>query len=237
MRRVAFGAVFSVVSTLAALLVVASPAHADGGIGSVTRTLYDGCRNQSVSVEGSNPDATDWDVDLTLFAPSGEQSSSDWLSGSGSSFADTATFLVCDYEGVGVYDVQATVTWYDSDYNKAGVDEVAGSIRMVPQRTRSYLTVSDATPRYNSVVTFKLRSQQLAPAGWRNDAYEYVALESNCGRSWSRVRGSKTSTDAYGKAVLRYRWNTHRTCRVRTVTLPTVNSAVSRSAIVRVNPH
>lgn len=215
----------------------AAPAQAAGSVWSDPHTLYDDCRDYTYQVEGANPSAYDWDLDITLYAPSGDQSSSDYDTGIGTTVSRTGTFNICDYEGAGTFTMEGTLTWYDSDYNVVGVDYLSGSMSMWRQRTASALSVSDTTPTYNSSVRFVMKSKQETPNGWANNAYEMVSLEVNCGSGWGRVRGSKTVTDAYGKASLRYRWDVRRTCRFRTVTRPTVNSAVSRSTAVKINPH
>ena len=215
----------------------AGQARAAGSIASGPYTLYDGCRDYTYQVEGSNPSAAEWDLDLKLYAPSGDQSSLDFDYGDGSSFSNVGTFNVCDDEGVGTYTIEGAITWYDADYSEVGVDSLSGVMLMSRQSTASALKVSDATPDINSPVRFRMSSTQETPNGWANNAYEYVALEANCGTGWGRLRGSKSFTDAYGRASVRYRWDTRKTCRVRTVTLPTVNSAASRSAAVKVNPH
>ena len=222
---------------MASIALSAGPAHAAGSVGSEPHVLYDGCRDYAYTVQGSNDSASEWALDLTLYAPSGDTSSSDFEYGTGSAVSRTGTFSICAYEGVGTYTIEGTLTWYDNDYNEVGTDVLSGPMRMLRQPTRSSLSANDTTPEYNSVVRFRLRSRQATPDGWRNNAYEYVALEANCGAGWDRVRGSKTTTDAYGKASHRYRWNTRKTCRVRTYTLPTVNGAGSRSTAVRINPH
>ena len=235
-RRVGFAVTALLVAVLGPVLT-AGPAQAGGSVASGPHRLYDGCRDYAYQVEGSNPYAYEWDLDLTLYTPSGDESSFDYDYGTGSSFSNVGAFNVCDYEGVGTYVLQGTITWYDVDYNDVGVDNLSGVMLMSRQSTASALTVSDPTPDYNSRVRFKMKSTQETPNGWANNAYEYVALEVNCGTGWGRVRGSKISTDAYGKASLRYRWDTRKTCRVRTLTLATVNSAVSRSLAVKVNPN
>lgn len=237
MRRHGPVALFAAVSSVIAMMLVSLPAHAVGSVESTTSPLYDGCRSYVVNVAGSQPAAVEWDVDMTLYAPSGEVSGWDWLYGVGSSFTEQASFTVCADEGVGVYRIEGTVTWYDDEYDTLAVDDLTGSVRMVRQRTRSFLRVSDVTPAYNAPVRFRIRSQQMTPGGWRRNSYEYVALETNCSGSWQRVRRSRTLTNTYGKATLRYRWDGAGACKVRAVTLPAVNSARSRSTGIRVTPH
>lgn len=236
MGRWTFSALTAALGIAVGMLLPA-PAYADASVGADTHTLYDDCHDYPVEVTGSMPGAYEWDYEITLYGPSGEVSSFDYAYGSGDSVNETTEFFVCADEGVGVYTIAGTLTWTDSDYNTIAQDDLSSEMKMVRQRTTSSLRVSDRTPAYNSVVRMSLRSRQETPSGWGNNAYEYVALEKKCGGEWSRVRGSRKLTNAYGRARYRYRWDLLRTCRVRSVTLSTVNSATSKSSPVIIDPH
>ncbi|HET7691118.1 MAG TPA: hypothetical protein VFK41_12085 [Nocardioidaceae bacterium] len=231
---------FSIISTLVfGILLIGPEAHAATSGTSPNGVLYDGCRDYAINVSGSNPSAAEWSVDITLYAPSGDISSSDYDYGYGSSFAIAPTFHVCASEGAGLYTWSATTEWSDSDFNVVGNDSASGSLTLRRQRTRTALVVSDQTPLFNSAVSFKIKSTQETPGGFRPNAYEYVALEKKCPdtNGWVRVRQSKTTTNAYGKARLKYRYNLRSTCSVRATTLPTTNSSKSYSLRRTVNPH
>lgn len=233
--RTKFVAVLSLMG--ATLVPVSSAAAADVITEDVTHTLQDGCHDYDVPLEASMAGATGWEIDVTLYAPSGAVSAGGQDAGDGDSLSGVMPFYICDFEGVGTYRYDGTFTWTNADASEV-TETFTGELRMVPQRTRSYLAVSDRTPRVRELVKLKLRSQQETPSGWIANAGEYVAVESRCGReNWSRLPGSKVLTNSRGRATLGIKLRTRQACNVRTVTLKAANSAVSRSAAVKIRAH
>jgi hypothetical protein len=238
LSRTARLGVLALLVSLMSTLVSGGPAEArsadvDGG----THTLYVGCHNYDFTYVLDYPGAASFDADFELYAPNGDDSSSDYVYGDGDHAEGAGAFNICDYEGTGSYDIEGTVTWYDADYDTIDNESVYGTVRMTKRDTRTTLTVNDRTPRFNATVRFTSFSFDEKPSGWARRDYEPVALDARCpGTSgWTRVGQSKTWTDDRGKAVWRYRWNIHRTCEVRAVTLKSPDSRASTSGVLRIN--
>lgn len=219
---------------LAGLIVVAPAAHADGGIYGADGSLYDGCHDYAVAYNVSYPGASSWEIDGSAYSPSGDYSSGFYEYGDGASASRTDSVYLCEYEGAGNWDLEAVVSYYDDEYNVMYTETLYGNMHMSKMRTRTRLRVSDRTPRFNSVVRFTVTSQQDKWVGWRANNYDHVALYARCrGGDWYRVRGSKSTTDQYGRAVLRYRWNVHGRCRTKAYTLSSSDAGASWSPIRR----
>ncbi|CUR54486.1 exported hypothetical protein [metagenome] len=237
LRRALLSVVSLFVLLTAAVTVVAAPAVAAGSLTADGGTLYEGCRNFRYSFDVAEPGAAAWQLDLTANAPDGSYAAGDYQEGVGESASGSGTVNICSYQGVGRYQLEAQVTYFDADFNTLAQETLYAPLRLTKMSTRTSLSVSDRTPRFNSVVRLVATSYVERPSRFVRNKYEYVALEVRCGTSgWARVRGSKSVTNNYGKTAWRYRWNIHRTCKVRAVTLKTASWTGSSSSAKKVNP-
>lgn len=215
-------------SLLPALLLLSSiglspAAHAVEAGGSVAGNdgvLHQDCRQHPYSYALSIPeDAESWDLEVTVLGPDGLEDTSDYLSDGAYETSGVATFQMCGGGMPGLYTLTATLTHYDADYNRVTTELPAASFSMRLPYTRTALSVSDRTPRYNQAVTFKIKTVDERPNGYFATPYATVRLQSRRDGRWVNVTGSKTTTSSTGVATLRFRWNTRATVKVRAVTL------------------
>ena len=97
-----------------AMVAGATAAHADGSIHGYDSTLWQGCSNYEYGYNLSYPGATSWDMEVTVYTPSGEYSDSSYSSGDGPAADGIGRANICEYEGVGRYSLEAAVTWYET---------------------------------------------------------------------------------------------------------------------------
>jgi hypothetical protein len=227
----------AVVAALTGIALMPAVAHANGGLNADNGTLYNGCHNYSASFDLDYPGASSWEIDVSAYTPNGDYSDGFYESGAGSSGSGTRSVYICDYEGAGWYDLEGEVTYYDDWGDYLDSETLYGDMHLSKMATDTELRVNDRTPRYYSTVKFTVTSWQDKWPGWRRNNYDAVVLYARCGaEDWRRVRGTKTDTDQYGKAVIRLVYDVHSRCRVQAYTLPADDAKGSWSPVVRLRP-
>jgi hypothetical protein len=227
--RLTLGAML--ISTLT-LLGTSSANASSGTVTAPAGTLWaSGCITHPYSYSFTlAPEVSEWDLDVTVYAPDGSSSGLDFESGYGPNGSGSGTFTICSYEGAGRYRMEGQVRGYDDMYNTVDSLNLSGSFVLSEPGSHTTFRVSDKTARYNQILRFKATSQYQTRFGWTANDYEYVVLETYRKGGWHRVRGSKRLTNEYGRAKWKYRWNVTRKVRLRATTLGTTEIAGSSSS-------
>lgn len=228
--------VLVVLSLLMAAVVAIGPspaAAAGGSIWSHRGVLYDTCRDHSYGYT-VNPGSSEWSLEVTLLAPDGTTEGHDYLYDAADPRSGTSHFQFCGWEMPGRYKIRATLTWYDDDFNEYESTLPAAYFWMRKPYTRTALTTSDRTPHFNEVVRFRAKVRDERPAGYFATRYAAVVLQVRTATGWRVIRGSRTTTDQWGTAVWRYRWNIGGTTKLRARTLRSPDFQPSNSAVVKV---
>lgn len=220
-------------------LVVLSPAAEAAGSGSVAAAggvIYSDCRDHAYMYDLQLPSDTEsWDLEVSVLGPDGLEHTSDyvyddgWYTGAG-----VSSFQVCGGAMPGRYTLQAVLTTYDYDYNPSAELLPTASFDMRLPFTRTKLTVSNRTPRFNQVVTFKVKTKDERVNGYYATEYPDVRLEVRRDGQWRKVKGSKTMANGVGVAKIKYRWNVRSAVKVRAVTIGDDYYAASVSSAVTV---
>lgn len=179
-----------------------------------------------------------WEYELTLRAPNGDIVDTVHEAGVGEWFQHRPSMTICEEYGAGDYRLSWDLHWYDPEgahyFGHTSNDLVSVS----RYSTRSSLSVSDTTPNRYAIVRYKMRAQRrMLDGSLVNYPGTYVALEKNCSGTWSRLKGTKTRTNIYGRALVKVQYTARKACRYRAVTLSTKWSAPSESASVKLVPH
>lgn len=238
MRRILITALASLLATIGLTTLVAPAAHADGGSASVSGrdgVRWDGCRYYTYTYTiNVDPFASDWDAQVTLYDPHGNESDSDYLTASINASTGTSTFYVCGGEPAGWYQIEMQVSFYDDYYNPIGSASASDKWLLRAPRSRTSLSVSDLTPHYGQRIRFRIGSTVENPGGYFANDYEYVILQARRSGVWVKIKGSRTLTNEYGVVRLSARWLRHRPLTIRAVTLSTSDFTGSYSAAKRI---
>lgn len=220
------------VSALLSPLTLAPPAHAanEVSVAMPGGVLFDGCGDYAFTYAASLPAgySVDWNMDLQLFAPDGNETSSAYVYGSATSGSDS--FFLCDSPNLaGTYRVQGTGKACDSDYNCVPISAATALVTFRLPMTRTTLRAKPKSPDRGQVVRFNVSAKDERPAGYFGTSYATVRLQSRRpGGSWRTI--SKTSTNDSGAAAMQARYQGQRVA-VRAVTRSTsdLSGSVSRT--------
>lgn len=198
--------------------------------------LYDECRDHPYTFSFTVPAGTDsWTVEAVAVGPDGTTAATDLVLGSGASAAGTGALEFCGTEQAGVYELRTAVVHRDVETATEGSETSVASFTMRTPRSRSTLTVSDRTPRFNQRVRFVMKTQHERPSGYARTDGARVHLEVRVpGTPWLAVKGSRRTTDSRGRATVVYRWDIRRSLWLRTVTETARGWTTSASRPVRV---
>ena len=227
------GMLISVISVVSASPAIAS----SGSVSAPAGTLWaSGCLTQPYSYAfDMAPGVSQWDLNVTLYTPDGSSSDFDFQTGSGSSGSGSGSFTICSYEGAGAYHIDGQVKGYDDLYSQVDFLSMSGMFVLYQPVSITTFRVNDKTAYFNQVLRFKTTSRYQMRFGWTVHDYVVVALEVYRSGSWHRVRGSKRTTDQYGRASWKYRWNVSRKVRLRATTFGTseIAGSTSSSLVIR----
>jgi hypothetical protein len=225
------------VAAMMSVGVLAGPAHADVTVSAEGKTFFLMCPNIPLSVTASYPEATDFSVSWRIYSPTGALVVDTYGEGSVNGGTAERKLSVCGTSGIGLYTVQADALFYN-DSGVLATETGEASFQMTGRTSRTFLRVSDLTPKYRSIVRFVSTSQaETRKDGWQPTYSQRVFLELRCGDSpWHRLRGSRGYADREGHVVWRYIINTRATCAVRALTFEERGIAESRSKARWINP-
>ena len=223
---------------VAAALAVPQAAAAGTGELGVKRNgvLYDVCHVHPYSYSVA-PDEDRWRLDVTLYTPAGDEWGwESFDSDDGDLTEDTSGVRFCGPGTAGQWTLGATLTEYLPNGDVASVTDVAdATFQMRKARSRTALTVSDPTPRFNEIVRFRATSTKERPARFARAQYAETKLQYKTARGWKTLRGSKRVANAKGVTVWKYYWNVKNTYRVRAVTVRNSGYQASTSGVRKVN--
>lgn len=225
----------AVVMASALTLSAAAPAMAwSGELATDDGVLYNTCRDHPYRYEFEVEPGYDQNLTISAeaYGPDGISATSDFDYDIATSGYGSLQF--CGYQMAGRYDLEAEVEACNDDYDCYTFDLDSTSFQMRKPRSKTTLTVSPRTPRFNQVVSFRVRSRDERPTGYFSSDGAHVVLEYRAGGHWSRVKASKRYV-LHGKATIRYRWNIRQpaTIRAKTLTSHDVTSSTSRAVTVR----
>ena len=222
---------------VAAALAVPQAAAAGTGVLWVTQkgVMYDVCRHHPYGYSVA-PDEDRWRLDVTLRNPAGDLVGTESFDSEADAPTEgTSSVLFCGSQP-GTWGLDATLTEYLPNGDVATVTDVADvSFQMRKPRTRTALSVSDQTPRFNELVRFRATSTKERPARYARAGSAVTKLQYKTARGWTTLRGSKRSANARGVTVWKYYWNVTNTYRVRAVTVGNRAYKGSTSGMKRVN--
>jgi hypothetical protein len=226
-----------VLPVVAAALAVPQAAAAGTGELWVTErgVMYDVCHRHPYGYSVT-PDEDRWLLDVTLHNPAGDPVGTESFDSEADAPSEgTSSVRFCGSQP-GRWALDATLTEYLPNGDVASVSDVANvTFQMRKARSRTALTVSDQTPRFNEIVRFRSTSTKERPARFARAPYAETKLQYKTARGWTTLRGSKRVANAKGVTVWNYYWNVTNTYRVRAVTVGNRSYKGSTSGMKRVN--
>jgi hypothetical protein len=217
---------------------IAGSAHAAGTVAITAPSdtvLHNDCYQYSYDYAVAAQPA-DWNVVVEITDPFGARESGDYIYDA-EPVSGTSSFQLCGsgIDSPGTYTITATLTWYDSAYNKFVEPPTVARLTLDRPATRTAMRASTTRPGYNKKIVFRTKSTVQGRQAYAPHSYEKVRLEAYIKGAWRKI--SKATTNGYGRATFRYRWDTRRPrMKVRAVTTgsPAWAPSASKRVVVRV---
>ncbi|MBC2934645.1 hypothetical protein [Nocardioides sp. zg-1228] len=217
--------------TLVAPLATAAPAHAanEVSISMPGGVLYDSCGNYAYSYSAALPAgyASNWDMELRLVGPDGNDVDTDSLSGR--TLSGAGDFFLCESPNLaGTYAVIGTGQACNADDECVPISASGSTSFRLPQ-TRTTLRFAPKRPAKGETIRFVITSKDERPAGYFGTSAAMVRLQARRSGSWRTIR--KAGTNDFGKAVIKARYS-GRPVKVRAVTRSDGHRTGSASRVV-----
>jgi hypothetical protein len=143
----------------------------------------------------------------------------------------------CPTAAPGAYLAEATIEYLDYGSRVVATEETSDFFSMRGHPTRTYLSVSSRSPRFNSVVHFTIDSEEKNAYGsWSLNSRVPVQLQvREDNGEWVVVKRSNGYTGRLGSFEVGYRWNLRQalTFRAKTVINGSDRGSVSRLVTIK----
>lgn len=180
------------------------------------------------------PDVATWRLDVTLHAPNGEQEGTESFEGETSDSTSGESFIRFCSARSGRFTVDGTLTEF-TESGEVVTDLDAVTVQLRRPHSKTSLKVSDATPHYNEVVTFRATAKKERPSRYVRAPYAVSRLQVKTPQGWANVRGSKRTANGRGVTVWKYLWNVRNTLKLRAVTLSNGSYTKSTSGLRKID--
>ena len=216
---------------------IPAPAHAASAAIKVPNgILYRDCANHPVRVAASVPSsAREWVANLSLYRPNGEYMGVQTREGKSSGTKTTRWTLCLNGHPPGTYEVRMNGYWVDRSGDSHFFAQDTATFRMRNARSRTRISVSDATPRPGERVTVRSRTLEEVRGGrWAPPYYAYVQLQRRGDGSWRDVPSSSYFVNDNGVVTWQYAWRKRGSFDLRAFAHDLQGVRVSRSAPVTI---
>jgi hypothetical protein len=214
------------VSIVAALGIVGgagvSPAIAESGSITVGDGVLYECADHPYTYSLDLPEDTEsWSMDVTVRSEDGLEATSDYVYDQ-PGLAGTSEFQLCPSDGPGAYTLNATVAYYNSDYDRSTIDLPVAIFAMRLPMTRTAMTaaVRPNRPKKLKVVVLRTRTTDERPNGYFQTSYPDVVIEYQQAGAWRTLPNVDVSPGRDGKGVARFTWPIGKQAILRAHTVP-----------------